>query len=111
MRRNNSACGRSKHWYLFLLFISYCCCRFRRVLIVSCRSCDNCFLLFRCVIIASCRLGVYGVEVRTIVYDFSDANSYSTIEDQLKDLDIGILGTQFNSISCVLQILTMIDNT
>jgi len=35
--------------------------------------------------------GAYKVEIRTITYDFNDVKSYDIIEEQLKDLDIGVL--------------------
>ena len=39
-----------------------------------------------------CVSGAFKVEVRTITYDFNDVKSYDIIEEQLKDLDIGVLG-------------------
>ena len=41
--------------------------------------------------------GSYNVEIKTIAYDFSDTNSYDKISQQLKDMDIGVLGELFST--------------
>merc|ERR1719450_829776 len=36
-------------------------------------------------------LVTFNVQVKTITYDFSDANNYGQIAEEIEDLDIGIL--------------------